>query len=125
MRLGLARNGGAGRGDVRALGVTDVLPSMRPSDKTKTGPACGALFDVAPEVVAQLTNLDIEQVGQSLLDLLRTVAADHGLSEATASDVGITGAAADPAYPDYRGSALQRSEDGGASSSGLDRSKGV
>ena len=75
-RLGLSRNGANG-GNVRALWVTDVLPSMRSSDETKTGPPGGALLDVASEVVAYLCDLDIEQDGQSLLDLLRAVTADH------------------------------------------------
>ena len=60
--LGRTRNGATDRGDVRALGVTDVLPSVRSSDETKTSPPGGALLDVAPEVVAYLSNPDTEQV---------------------------------------------------------------
>ena len=84
----LLGNGDAGRGNVRALGVTDVLPSVRSSDEPNAGPPGGALLDVSSEVVAYLRDLYVEQIGKPLLDLLCTVAADHGVSEAIPPDVG-------------------------------------
>ncbi len=71
------RNRVTARQDVHPLGIDDVRSAELAAHELEAGPSSAIGLDVAPEVIPHFGGLDVEQLGESGLDLQGALGLDH------------------------------------------------